>query len=336
MAVWYLIPIAVGIAVVTSLVMVAASRKRGRRREVLHPTPYLGPGVAEAAGVPPGTGSEGLFKLRVRDYSRYFLTKNPFPYTSVPEERPVLYVDQERAARRLSDVLSSTITTGRSSHAILVGPYGSGKSHTLLYVRDIVTRQFASSGGRAFACYISRPGTDYLHIHRSFLRELGLETVADLARRQMDKVYSSDLRQALEVLQDPKTSMEAWRWMLGERIYPRSLQKMGLSQNVDVQFALTIFQQVQSMLSADGYSIVCLLIDEMEMINQLHVLKRQAMFDALRHLVDENPTNLCLVFACTPAGWDEIFKYAFALSRRLSRNVVYLESMTKATTRARV
>ena len=43
--------------------------------------------------------------------------------------------------------------------------------------------------------------------------------------------------------------------------------------------------------------------------------------------MDDNPRNLSVIFACTPAGWDEILGGAYALARRISRNVIYLENL---------
>lgn len=272
-------------------------------------------------------------KFKVRDYSRYFLKGNPFPYVSIPEERPAVYADQERALARLSDVVFTSLATGRSSHAVVVGPHGSGKSHTLKYLRHAIVEAAEGAGRRVVTCYIPSPGRDYLHMHRSFMQELGAERVAGLAERHPAEGVPRDVRRALEALRDEKRHVEAWRWLIGERLSPRDLERLGLSRSVDAVMALTIFRWVHSMLRADGYGLVCLLCDEMERINQLHVTRRQEMYNMLRHLVDWNPRGLCLVFACTPAGWDEVYKYSIALARRLSRNVVYLEPVTEPVVR---
>lgn len=268
--------------------------------------------------------SQGLFKLELRDYSPYFLERNPFPYTQVPEEKPVIYVDQEKVLGKLSDIISTVYSTGRSNHAVVVGPSGLGKSHTLKYIQKMIGEQI---GGKALSCYISSPGQDFIHVYRSFIQRLGLEKMEAFAKADVE--MSRNLRRALEALKEEKTAIAAWRWLLGEPLSSKELHRLGLSQNVDGPLSLNILQQTLSILRSSGYRFTCLLIDEMETINQLHIVRRQAMFNALRHLIDGNPYGLCFIFACTPAGWSEIFKYALALSRRISRNVLYLESMTK-------
>jgi len=82
-----------------------------------------------------------------------------------------------------------------------------------------------------------------------------------------------------------------------------------------------------TLLRKAGFCLVTLLIDELETVNELDILRRQKLFNAFRHLLDDNPRNLSVVFACTPAGWDEILGSAYALARRISRNVIYLESL---------
>lgn len=311
---------------------VEARRKRGRiKRKRIPPqfeTVVERPVVKEERPPVVPTPRE-ILELKVRDYAPYFLTQNPFPYTPVPDDRPTLMVDQERAMGRLLDVISTARNTGRSNHAVIIGPYGSGKSHILKHLQSVIEERFART---MLACYIPTLGRDFLHLYRSFMADLGMSRLSELAKVAEDAGIPPSLSSALKALQDEETRGKAWRWLIGDELSVE-LHELGISRRIDPTFAQSVLKVILSLLRRVGRSVVCLLIDEMEVLSEIEIERRQAMLDSLRHLVDDNPQGLCFIFACTPAGWDDVFKYGLALARRLSRNVVYLESLTEQTAR---
>lgn len=51
-----------------------------------------------------------LSRLRLRDYPRYFLTRNPFPSTAIPEEIPPVTVDRDLIIHHFQDVIAHLIS----------------------------------------------------------------------------------------------------------------------------------------------------------------------------------------------------------------------------------
>lgn len=115
------------------------------------------------------------------NYSRFYLRSNPFPYVSVPDEEPSFYYDQEQALRNMLRVLSSTHATGNSNHAVLVGTYGSGKSHTLKHLVSRVKTQINHSNKKAIAFYVPHPGVGIIDVYRTVITQLGPSVFAKLA-----------------------------------------------------------------------------------------------------------------------------------------------------------
>src|SRR3989304_3276110 len=127
-----------------------------------------------------------LFK---KDYSKIGLSDNPFPYSGVPEDEPHIYVDREEAIKAINNVLSTIISTGKSSHLIVTGAYGSGKSHTLKYVRSEIRRQFTGvDGTKVCIGYVSQPGETFLDIYREFIYDLGYDFIKKISEQYIGLV----------------------------------------------------------------------------------------------------------------------------------------------------
>lgn len=269
----------------------------------------------------------------ILNYEKFLLTQNPFPYVSVPEDEPSLFFDQEKALRTLAHVVESTYATEFSNHAVVVGTYGSGKSHTLKYIARYVNKQISKQPKKkAIAFYIPHPGTGILDIYRTIITDLGPTVVSKLSTFVDDRShYQFELHRPIRIInQKSMEALNAWRWLTGERLDIEGRNRLGVGRNIDDTFANQAFKQLMTLLRKAGYSLVALLIDELETVNELDILRRQKLFNTLRHLLDDNPRNLSVIFACTPAGWDEILGGAYALARRISRNVVYLENLEES------
>ena len=98
-------------------------------------------------------------------YLKYFLSGNPFPIVPIPEEHPKIYGANQEALQRIVWQLSKVTKTNRPIHVVLVGPYGSGKTHLLRYLAAEVNKRV--KGG--LAAYVPHPGPDFISIYRRFI-----------------------------------------------------------------------------------------------------------------------------------------------------------------------
>ena len=106
---------------------------------------------------------EGLIELKIctKDYKKFFLSKNPFPAIGVPEEFPRITIDREAIKQRFQNVISELINTNRTIITVMVGEYGSGKSHLLKLFRNSVNAQLLTEEVGALAVYVKSPGDEF-------------------------------------------------------------------------------------------------------------------------------------------------------------------------------
>lgn len=314
-----------------------------------------------------------------RDYSKYWLEKNPFPYAGIPEENPRFCADREKELEVISDTIS--LSLGESStHIALIGGYGNGKTHTLRYIKSQINSQLAEDNKfRAIAGYVITPGYSLVDTYRNFMQDLGrnffikltwefLGNIAlkliqqgredfkdlpsevknelkkdpsmvrnyvangtillsflmeDAREKVLSLVKNVDVANGFLQLIGDKTSLLAWKWLSGERILHEQRKELGIVSSIDSDDrALAVFQDVRNIMRNQGYKLICILIDEFELVETLHYQQKQRFLNAIRHLIDLNPNGLCLVISCTPEVWKNIVMEYHAFSERIFREVI--------------
>jgi len=119
-----------------------------------------------------------------------------------------------------------------------------------------------------------------------------------------------------------ETSLLAWRWISGDPTYSEQRRELGIVTSIDTdERALQIFMCIMRVLKTLGYDLICLLLDEFESIEMLIPLKRQALLNSIRHLIDLNPGGLSLIIACTPETWSDVIRDYHAFSERILKKM---------------
>ena len=289
------------------------------------------------------------FKAPSKKYEKYGLERNPFPYVGVPDENLLLYMDRKRELKMIEEVIKVSLQ-GTSSHIVLVGSYGNGKTHTLKYIK----KQLESQLNDVIAVYIANPGEKLVSLYSNFIYEFGFGRLENLVWKFLEfctgeknlrkKVNEGEVLLA-EVLEVGKTRLRneikytdfataflkltleeskflAWKYLCGEPIlfeHRKELDVVTLIDNDDK--ALRAFMSLKRILSLVGYKLVCILIDEFESIEYLHPILKQKILNNIRHLIDLNPQGLCLVIGCAPEVWVDVIKEYHAFSERIFRQI---------------
>lgn len=318
-----------------------------------------------------------LTKLSRKDYSRLYLVSNPFPSTAIPSDVPLITADRQAALRRFSDVLSSLYTDNSSSSTVLLGDYGSGKSHLLKLFRSSVNEQLLESESPILAVYARSPGRSmrdlflYLvdDIGRDFLTthavdsifefitksdpkkylprgtEFTLKDVAHLPEYlekatwidlvddmmpKFDRVGNLDLVRSFLTLPHPEYGAIAWRWLVGSSLSKDERGKLKLDSTIDdAHTAEAILNSLLRLMWSLGFSGLVMLIDELEAISLIPGLGKGLYQDALRHLIDNNPHGLVVIFSITIDAWEKLTETPSALERRLAGSVQDLAPFTR-------
>lgn len=262
-------------------------------------------------------------------YCKYFLSENPFPIVPIPEEQPKIFGANQAALNRTISQLNKVARTGRPIHIVLVGPYGSGKTHLLRYLSNEVNERI--KGG--LCAYVPHPGPDFISIYRRFIENVGYDKLRTLAKtaeeRQLKQsIIYHDFVTALVGLNDEKKTLEAWRWLTANRLTLEERRALRVATSIEhAEEALNAFSALLKFLRSVGFGLICMLIDEFEEINSLVQIWKRRLFNDLRHLIDLNVSNFSLIIGCTPHGWETIYEENAALVRRFSSNVVFLKPL---------
>ena len=296
------------------------------------------------------------FRDEHRSYEQYKLKSNPFPHAGIPDDRELLYVDREKELKIIEDVIKSALR-GHSSHLLIIGNYGNGKTHTLRYIKQ----QLESQRDDVIAVYISNPGDSFTALYSRFFHALGLKTVENLIWLFLEKISGvSDLKEKVHsgetllpellkiavkkicdivgyedfattllkfILDDYK--LLSWRYITGESLSSEQRKVLDVISNIDSDDkALRAFIGFKRFTHFLGFKLMCILIDEFESVQALHPRARQRLLNGIRHIIDLSPIGLCLIIACSPEAWSSIFSEYHAFSERIFRKVI-LRPLTK-------
>jgi len=135
----------------------------------------------------------GLIDLKIpklRNYYKFYLKRNPFPAIGIPEETPSITVDREDVIKRFQNVVWELLDTGKSIITVMVGEYGSGKTHLLKVFKKSINTQLLSSE-RTLAVYVKTPGEDFSYLFYGFVDDIGHDLLAQLSSRYVSKTMRS-------------------------------------------------------------------------------------------------------------------------------------------------
>jgi type II secretory pathway predicted ATPase ExeA len=292
------------------------------------------------------------------DYSKYNLQENPFPYSPVPDNDPLVYCGQEHVTDTIRTTVSTTLSTGKSRHLVITGKYGNGKSHTLKYTRSLLRNRDDVVVG-----YVSQPGDGFLDIYHEFMYDLGFDRVQRLAYEYLARITSevtdispesademrallddgeallseivpeavqrlsdvtgfADFARAVVHMVYEDTNLYAWQWLTAEGIRYEQRKEMEIHSALDDNTTgVRAFTALKKMLLELGYTGVFVFIDEFESISRLSPKDEQSVLNSIRHLMDQNSTGLCLLFGCAPEVWQDVMSEYHAFSERIGEEV---------------
>jgi hypothetical protein len=289
------------------------------------------------------------FRSLAKKYDKYGLKSNPFPYVGVPDEALSLYTDRKRELKTIEEVIKASLS-GMSSHIVLIGSYGNGKTHTMKYIK----KQLESQVQNTLAIYVATPGDRMLSLYSNFMFEFGFERLENLVwkflefvsgeenlrkkvnegevllpeiletgkRRLQNEIKYTDFATAFLKLTMEESKFIAWKYLCGEPILFEHRRELDVVMGIDNDDkALRAFMSLKRILSLLGNRLICILIDEFESIEYLNILLKQKILNSVRHLIDLNPQGLCLIVGCAPDVWVDIIKEYHAFSERIFRQV---------------
>lgn len=148
----------------------------------------------------------GIEERQRERYATYGLLRNPFPLGG---NFPAGYLEYTYLGGRqkadIQDFLASTFERSEFNGLLVLGEYGTGKSHLLSYIAELVNvDKLGLFGGYALAFLIENPSVAPEDIVVSLLRKIRLGTIQDLVflpiRRELQSRYGDNLLEFLDDL----------------------------------------------------------------------------------------------------------------------------------------
>lgn len=174
--------------------------------------------------------TEFTLTLKSKDYAKYGLLGNPFPFSGVPDEHPNVYIGQDDVLEKINAVLSSTVLSAQSNHIIVTGSYGNGKSHTLKFIKAHIREQFPEKSPTPICVgYVSQPGETFLEIYTKFMYDLGYAFVKHLSQEYLGYIAYQLSKEGL--IQEKIRKGQGWKQIesgevLISDIVPKAIQRL--------------------------------------------------------------------------------------------------------------
>lgn len=101
-----------------------------------------------------------------------------------------------------------------------------------------------------------------------------------------------------------------YKWICGEWVDLFTLRKYGITSRLDSdEKALAVIVNFRKLLENIGFRMLFICIDEVEKITLFPSEQRVNFLDAIRHIMDWNPTGLTLILSCSPEALHAIASY---------------------------
>ena len=152
-------------------------------------------------------------------------------------------------------------------------------------------------------------------INNLFLDQIRIEDRLRIRKELQKFLYSTmthlDLVMAfLNMFSSEDSFRIAYRWICGEWIDLFTLRRYNITSRLDSdEKALAVFVNFRKLLEAIGFKMMFVCVDEFEKIMFYSKEVRTKFLDAVRHLMDWNPTGLTLIISCSPEAMEGISDY---------------------------
>lgn len=274
-------------------------------------------------------------KERTPPYETIGLHANPFPGTPVPEEEPHFLFARDKIAKDVARIIVRGVLDHDPQHFVIIGKYGTGKSHILKYFKRTANARFFPSG-EAVAVYVIHPGRNFSELYRNLILQFSPDFFSGIYNRleHMETADESDgIRPAiisvLRATTDQNLRFTAWEWLQGQRLLRAQLRALGVgygNDNADQQ--LETLESLLRIFQRTSPQSLVIFLDEFEELTTIRLDFQTTYLNHLRRLIDIGGEQLLLIISATPEGFDIIRRGQHALIRRLAAIQYVLDPLT--------
>jgi hypothetical protein len=256
---------------------------------------------------------------------KHNLSRNPFDEGRFDHEM----VGRQSEMQRLFRLVEEAATQQNSAIVPILGPYGMGKTFTLLNLRSQFRKRSAPFKDRKiFGVYLTAtrerfPSKYPVYIFNNVVEDMGERGIRSLAKEvpsdpksMLQSLQEPDFRNAMRFLSNDENPSIIWNWLRGGSIPAKKAAEMSISGKIsgDEQ-AKRMLLDLCRLLKKLEYDSFILLIDELEQAyaqgeayTKVIVWVKQ-WFDQINRTMSESPDSVVpaiTMIGCAPETWSAI------------------------------
>ena len=248
--------------------------------------------------------------------------------------------------RKIAQDLDTDLITGLAPKRLFYGPYGGGKTHTLMRAMQELQNQTSIRSFRVECPDLSRRSRFHDLYREGIMRELGQDFVVDLIGDAVQRVLGSRrnemLSKLIELVEDEEIAKGAirlvdpnfdplrlWRWISGVGLSRADLDDLGQTQDMAQAEAARLADIIKLLgrllrEQQNGTRLV-LILDEMERLRSIGPESIATFVSGFSRLVDPNQKDVSILMgasAALEAEMVEIFSTGGPVVSRLSEESI--------------
>ena len=143
----------------------------------------------------------------------FMLPYNPFPPSGISPDVPEAPPLRNQEGQEIDLLIRGFIMSAYRDRAatqglVVIGTYGTGKSHLLQLVHNQISRYLGSGEEKALSIYVQRPRVEAQDLNREILRSLGEDTVRKMLWYCIRKEIAEDIQNQPDVLKGLQGKLE--------------------------------------------------------------------------------------------------------------------------------
>jgi len=242
--------------------------------------------------------------------------------------------------RDIAESLDIDVVTGLAPKRLLWGPYGGGKTHTLMRTVDELAHLASIHAVRIECPDLTKKSRFHDLYREGIMRGLGQDFVLGLMQEVTQRVgfkrpeelraelknwfKDEEVAKAAERLYDPNFDrLKLWRWLSGIPMSRGELDQLGQTQDLTQTEAARLAEiivMIGRLLRSLRDNTLVLILDEMERLRLISAETIITFMSGFTRLVDQNQTSVCVLIgssAVTQAEMVDIFAGVSPVASRL-------------------
>lgn len=246
-----------------------------------------------------------------------------------PEDRKV-YFGENKLNLSLAKDINERLTMGLPPKKFIYGLFGSGKTHTLYNLKDMLENK-GDDDKKSYTmkCPIIegefRKKTGYSYLHGQIMEAIGLDQIKDLVSRFLQKNATEDLAillkkrfrnanisRAIHNIGLGAQDVTLWKWLTAGTLSSSELTALSLTKNVDTtEEMVTILTSIGEMFVEENVNFI-LMLDELEGLkNIIDDDAQRSYHDAFRKLAGDNNTSIGFIVSIYAGQESDIPDFIF-------------------------